>query len=50
MAEERGIPLSQLTLQDLQSLQSAFEADVANIWNFENSVESRNVIGGDNVI
>jgi len=46
LAEERGIPLSQLSLQDLQSLQSAFEEDVANLWNFENSVESRNVIGG----
>jgi argininosuccinate lyase len=46
MAELQGAPLSQLTLEDLQKLHSAFDADVETIWSFEASVERRDVEGG----
>jgi argininosuccinate lyase len=46
MAEERGAPLDSLTLADLQTLHPKFEADVAKLWSYENSAESRNSEGG----
>ncbi len=46
MAELQGIPLSELDLTDLQKLHGAFEADVADVWSFERSVERRDVEGG----
>jgi argininosuccinate lyase len=46
MAELQGIPLSQLAVEDLQKLHRAFEADAAAIWNFDQSVERRDVEGG----
>lgn len=45
MAEVQATPLSQLTLEDLQTLHAAFETDVALVWDFEASVESRDVEG-----
>ncbi|XP_051161453.1 argininosuccinate lyase isoform X2 [Leptopilina boulardi] len=38
-AENKGIAIQNLTLQQLQLFSSAFDTDVNNIWNFENSVE-----------
>lgn len=46
MAEVNGVALSELTLADLQKLHSAFDADVAQVWDFEQSVERRDVAGG----
>ena len=46
MAELQGIPLSELDLADLQKLHGAFDADVADVWSFERSVERRDVDGG----
>ncbi len=46
LAEDRGIQISQLSLNDLRSLHYIFEEDVMQIWNYENSVESRNSDGG----
>jgi len=46
MAELQGIPLSELDLTDLQKLHGAFDADVADVWSFERSVERRDVDGG----
>lgn len=46
MAEVQGVPLSELTLEDLQRLHHAFAADVTDIWDFEHSVETRDVDGG----
>ncbi|HQY90459.1 argininosuccinate lyase [Caldilinea sp.] len=46
MAELQGISLSQLEVEDLQKLHSAFEADASAIWNFDESVERRDVDGG----
>ncbi len=46
LAETRGIELADLGLDDLRRLHPAFEADVSRVWDFEESVERRNVAGG----
>ena len=46
MAELQAVPLSELTVDDLQSLHDAFDEDVATLWSFEHSVEQRDVQGG----
>ena len=46
MAEVRGVPLSELTVDDLLTLHHAFAEDVQAVWDFEQSVESRDVVGG----
>lgn len=35
MAEDRGIPLDNLTPSDLRTLHSAFEDDVSELWDYE---------------
>ncbi len=46
MAEMQAIPLSELDLDDLLTLHHAFEEDVADVWNFEKSVDTRDAAGG----
>ena len=46
MAENQAIPMSELSLDDLRTLHEAFDEDVMAVWNFETSVESRDVDGG----
>ncbi len=46
LAEQRGVALPALTLEELGSLHPAFAADVAQVWDFEQSVERRDVAGG----
>ncbi|HNO43501.1 MAG TPA: argininosuccinate lyase, partial [Ottowia sp.] len=38
MAEVQGVPLPDLSLEDLQTLHRAFDEDVAEVWSFEQSV------------
>ncbi|EQC33196.1 argininosuccinate lyase [Saprolegnia diclina VS20] len=46
LAEDANKPLSALTLAELQSLHSSFAPDVMDVWNFDSSVERKNVPGG----
>jgi argininosuccinate lyase len=46
MAEDRSEPLSSLTPADLRTLHPAFDDDVAELWNYETSVERKNAAGG----
>ena len=46
LAEDKGVPLDQLTVQELQGLHPLFEDNVTLLWSFENSAESRNSVGG----
>lgn len=46
MAENQAIPLSELTLDDLRTLHEAFDEDACDVWDFETSVERRDVDGG----
>ncbi|CAO1626565.1 unnamed protein product [Sympodiomycopsis kandeliae] len=46
LSEEKKCLLSDLTLQDLQKLSPAFEADVEKVWSMDESVERRDAVGG----
>ncbi|KAH9821299.1 L-Aspartase-like protein [Melampsora americana] len=46
MAEQMGVPLSQLTLAQLQTICPLFTQDVADVFDYEKSVERRDVYGG----
>jgi len=46
MAEVQGVPLTDLALEDLQTLHSAFDGDVTAVWQFASSVEARSAAGG----
>ena len=46
MAEDKGVSIDELKLNELKELHFAFESDVVNIWDYERSVESRNAYGG----
>ncbi|ORX99646.1 argininosuccinate lyase [Basidiobolus meristosporus CBS 931.73] len=46
LSEERGVPMSQLTVADYQTLHPSFSDDVASVWNYEQSIENRSSIGG----
>ena len=45
-AEEAEIPLSDLSLKQLQSLSSAFDADVVEVFDYKAALERRAVTGG----
>eukprot|EP01041_Mallomonas_annulata_P004518 gene4518-8974_t len=46
LAEEKNIPLDQLSLEDLLTLHPLFAEDVKELWSYEHSAESRNSAGG----
>jgi argininosuccinate lyase len=46
MAELQALPLSELGLDDLRTLHSAFDEDILDVWDFERSVDARDVEGG----
>jgi argininosuccinate lyase len=46
LAEEEEKELSDLTVDQLKKIHPKFEADVSNVWNFEQSVDFRNSTGG----
>jgi len=46
LAESQGTALTELTLEALRNLHSAFEEDVTSIWSYERSVEQRDAHGG----
>jgi argininosuccinate lyase len=46
MAEEAGVPMSQLSPQQLRKLHASFGDDVSTVWDFERSVEQRASVGG----
>ncbi|KAK0702459.1 L-Aspartase-like protein [Apiosordaria backusii] len=44
--EEAGVAISKLPLEDFKQISPLFEADVADVFDFEKSVERRNTYGG----
>ena len=46
LAEDKECKLSDLSVDEIKSLHPKFEDDVVQVWDFENSVESRDSIGG----
>ncbi len=45
-AEELGVPIDTLSLEELQTISQHFQADVAAVWDVEIAVERRRTIGG----
>lgn len=45
-AEEQGISISELSLDDLKQITPLFEADIKDVFDFERSVEKRTSKGG----
>ncbi len=45
-AEELGVSLRALTLDELQAIDPRFPPESAEVWDFERSVEQRSVVGG----
>jgi argininosuccinate lyase len=46
MAEDRGVPMSQLSVADLQTIHPLFSDDVVAVWDFNRSAEMRDTEGG----
>jgi len=46
LAEDQKIRLDALTLEQLQNIDSRFEADVMEVWDYEMSVERKSSLGG----
>ena len=46
LAEEEGLPLSELSIDALQNEHEAFEEDVVEVFDWERSAEVRDTIGG----
>ena len=46
VSEELGVPLDQLTLEQLQKVDPRLEADVMDVWNYTASVERKTSSGG----
>jgi argininosuccinate lyase len=45
-AETRGVPLSDLTLDELRAESSTFDADVRSVFDWQASTDARDVAGG----
>uniref|UniRef100_A0A4W4EGT5 Argininosuccinate lyase n=1 Tax=Electrophorus electricus TaxID=8005 RepID=A0A4W4EGT5_ELEEL len=45
-AESKGIPLSQLTVEDLHTFSPLFDSDVSSVWDYTSSVEQYSAQGG----
>ncbi|KAL7542863.1 hypothetical protein ACHAWF_007267 [Thalassiosira exigua] len=46
LAEEKGVSIDTLTLEQLQAIDSRFGEDVLGVWDYEASVERKSSIGG----
>lgn len=46
LAEEQKVSIDTLTLEQLQAIDSRFEADVTKVWDYEVSVERKSSLGG----
>lgn len=46
LSEQSGVPLTKLTVAQLQSLHPAFGEDVLSVWDYERSVDARDAQGG----
>ncbi len=46
LAEEKKVSIDTLSLEELQAIDSRFEADVTKVWDYEVSVERKSSLGG----
>jgi argininosuccinate lyase len=45
-AEQKGISIAELSLEDMKTISPMIEADIAQVFDFERSVERRSALGG----
>lgn len=45
-AEKKGCALSELNVEDMKAINPLFESDVAQVWNYSNSVDQYSAAGG----
>ncbi|KAJ8922674.1 hypothetical protein NQ315_007706 [Exocentrus adspersus] len=45
-AEDKGVSICDLTLEELKSISNNFGVDIGKVWNYENSIEQYQAIGG----
>ncbi|KAM9450602.1 argininosuccinate lyase isoform 3-T3 [Clarias gariepinus] len=45
-AESKGVPLNQLTVEDLRTASPLFDSDVSSVWDYTSSVEQYSTPGG----
>ncbi|XP_053334542.1 argininosuccinate lyase isoform X3 [Clarias gariepinus] len=45
-AESKGVPLNQLTVEDLRTASPLFDSDVSSVWDYTSSVEQYSAPGG----
>ncbi len=45
-AEARGVGLAALTREDWESVSDRFDAEVAQVFDFERSIQQREIVGG----
>ena len=46
LAEEKKVSIDTLSLEELQAIDSRFDADVSKVWDYDVSVERKSSIGG----
>ncbi|KAK7087754.1 argininosuccinate lyase-like [Littorina saxatilis] len=46
LAEKKGCSLSDLTVQDMKSVNQLFGEDIGSVWNYSNSVDQYSAVGG----
>jgi len=46
LAEEKNVSIDTISLEELQNIDSRFDADVSKVWDYEVSVERKSSIGG----
>ncbi|CAH1122484.1 unnamed protein product [Ceutorhynchus assimilis] len=45
-AEKKNVDICALTLEELKAISSHFEVDIGKVWNYENSIEQYQSVGG----
>lgn len=45
-AEKKGVNICDLTLEELKAISVHFDVDIGKVWNYENSIEQYQTIGG----
>ncbi|KAJ8952059.1 hypothetical protein NQ318_010969 [Aromia moschata] len=45
-AEKKGVNICDLTLEELKEISSHFGVDIGKVWNYENSIEQYQAVGG----
>lgn len=45
-AEQKEVSICDITLEELKSISPFFDVDIGKVWNYENSIEQYQTVGG----